>query len=145
MYYEGMCILSVFSAGDAGRGKRERPLVCGEGAEERCAFSGWGHRERNGGAESSGIDWPSTLPHISLLRLPDWGVYCMCVYRENVCCMCTHLRYAPYTRIIPFFQCPIFPDGTAAVFLLQAILLHITAFILTQMPLLSLQAAYWSS
>lgn len=48
-----------------------------------------------------------------------------------------------YTRINPFFHCPIFPDGTAALFLLQAILHHITALNLTQAPLISLQAAYW--
>lgn len=58
---------------------------------------------------------------------------CMCVHRENVHIhyvhMGTHLRYA----------------STTAVLLLQAILPHITALILTQLPLISLQAAYWSS
>lgn len=42
---------------------------------------------------------------------------------------CTHLKYAP------------FPDGTAAVFLLQANLPLLTALILTQVPLYSLLAA----
>lgn len=83
MYYEG--ILSVFAAGDAGRRKRERPSVCSESAKERSVVSGRGHGERHGGAESSGIEWPSSLPHFSLLRLPDRGVQsvCVCAHREH--------------------------------------------------------------
>ncbi len=61
-------------AGVAGRGARQRASVCSQSVEERRSLPGRGHGERPGGEEGSGTFLSPSLPHITLLRLSDWGV-----------------------------------------------------------------------
>lgn len=85
--------------GAAGWGARQWAPVCCESVEEGCSLPGWGHRERPGGEEGPGALLSPSLPHIALLRLPDWGVCTvhLCVCRRYTMSQMNHI---PFIKIV---------------------------------------------
>lgn len=74
-FFRNFLFSSRSCTGAAGRGARQRASVCHKSAEERRSLPGRGHGERSSREEGSGAPFSSSLPHVPLLRLPDWGVW----------------------------------------------------------------------
>lgn len=74
-FFRNFLFSSRSCTGAAGWGARQRASVCHKSAEERRSLPGRGHGERSSREEGSGAPFSSSLPHVPLLRLPDWGVW----------------------------------------------------------------------